>query len=104
MRAEEKEINEFVDMDKFNSIIKDLDDRRKKIVTLKILGDYTHKEISEMLDIPIGTVQWLYSTSVSKLKKIIYSTIVCIVAWAGIFAGLVGKLIASFSKSGEAVS
>ena len=98
--AEEKDIREFTDMDEFYSTIKNLDERRQKIVTLKILGGYTHKEISEMLGIPTGTVQWLYSTSVSKLRKLIGSTIVCIIAFVGLLAGLSVKIAKSFLTSG----
>ena len=45
----------------------------KEIVALKVLGGYTHKEISQMLGKPIGTVQWIYSMAVKKLKKLLIS-------------------------------
>lgn len=70
---EDKNINEYVDMEAFYSIIKPLNEERQKIVTLKILGDYTHKEIAKMLDKPIGTIQWLYNTSIKKLRTILSS-------------------------------
>lgn len=66
-------IDDFVDMDNFYSLVSKLDSKREKIVTLKILGGYTHKEIAEMLNMKIGTVQWLYATSITKLKVIVSS-------------------------------
>lgn len=34
-----------------------IEDIYKEVVILKYIGDYTHEEISQMLDIPIGTVK-----------------------------------------------
>ncbi len=70
---EDKSINEYVDMEAFYSIIKPLNEERQKIVTLKILGDYSHKEIAQILGKPIGTIQWLYNTSIKKLRTILSS-------------------------------
>ena len=38
---------------------------------MKILGDMTHKEIAQALSIPIGTVQWIYNTSIKKLRHLL---------------------------------
>ena len=38
------------------------------VFTLKVLGDYTFKEISKLKDIPIGTLTWLYSQAKEKLQ------------------------------------
>ena len=70
---EEKRISDFVDMDGYFSMIRGLNEAQKEIVTLKVLGGYTHKEISHMLGKPIGTVQWIYSMAVKKLKKLLIS-------------------------------
>lgn len=69
----ENSIDNYVDMDAFNSLVSKLDRRREEIVTLKILGGYTHKEIATMLNMKIGTVQWLYATAITKLKVILSS-------------------------------
>lgn len=71
----EKDINEFVNMDEFYSMIKGLNEERRQIVTLKVLGGYTHKEIAQMLDKPVGTVQWLYNTSIKSLRAIFSAVI-----------------------------
>lgn len=64
-----KDISEYVDMDGFNDMIKGLDDKRKSIITLRVIGDYQFKDIAKMLSINVNTVRWLYNTGISKLKK-----------------------------------
>lgn len=66
--VEDKNINDFVNMDGYYSMIKGLNEVQREVVTLKVLGGYTHREIAEILKKPVGTVQWIYNTSVKKLK------------------------------------
>ena len=65
----DQRIDDFVDMEQFRALTATLDERRRKVVTMKVLGDMTHKEIAEFLSLPIGTVQWLYSTSIKELRR-----------------------------------
>jgi len=58
----DKSIEDFVDMDSYYSLISSLNENQKQIVTLKVLGGLSHKEISHMLQKPIGTIQWTYMT------------------------------------------
>ena len=44
----------------------------RQIVTMKVLGDMTFKEISEALDIPMGTVTWNYQDAIKKLRRFGY--------------------------------
>lgn len=41
----------------------------KKIIDMKVLGEMTYKEISELLQIPIGTVTWRYQEGIRKLRR-----------------------------------
>lgn len=41
----------------------------KEVVTLKLIGNLKFREIAEILDKPIGTVQWLYNEAIKKLRK-----------------------------------
>lgn len=68
--VQDKRIEDFVDMEQFKALIAPLNERQRKVVTMKILGDMTHKEISKVLSVPIGTVQWLYNTSIKELRRI----------------------------------
>lgn len=65
----DQKIEDFVDMDAFHKLMAPLNERQRKVVSMKILGDMTHKEIAQMLSIPIGTVQWIYATSIKKLRR-----------------------------------
>ena len=87
--SEDRDIHDFVDMDMYYSMIKGLKDEQRQVVTLKVLGGYTHKEISVMLGKPIGTIQWIYNTSVKKLKVMLSSIMLAI--FASVF-GLVERL------------
>ena len=46
-----------------------LSDLEKEIIVYRIILNYTFKEISEILDIPLGTVFWNYQKAISKIKK-----------------------------------
>lgn len=65
---QDKAIEDFVDMESFYSMTASLNEKQRTVVTMKILGDMTHKEISNVLSLPIGTVQWIYATSIKKLR------------------------------------
>ena len=62
------EIDEIIDIDEFNRITQCLDYTEKEIVSLKIISNFTFKEISQILNMPIGTVQWKYYKAVHTLK------------------------------------
>lgn len=82
----QKCIDDFVDMDGYYALIKDLNEKQKQVVTLKVLGGYTHKEIAKMLGKPTGTVQWIYNTAIKKLRVILSSLFSCVFLSGGLFA------------------
>ena len=55
--VQEQRIKNFVDMEQFHALTSTLNEKQRKVVTMKLLGDMTHREISECLSIPIRTVQ-----------------------------------------------
>ena len=65
---EDREISAILGMDSYMRMISSLDSTRQQVVTLKVLGGFTHREIGEILGKPTGTVQWLYSTAILRLK------------------------------------
>lgn len=81
----DQKIEDFVDMDAFQSLTADLNERQRKVVSLKILGGMTHKEIAQMLALPIGTVQWLYAASLKTLRRTLTALTVLALAFAGGF-------------------
>lgn len=46
-----------------------LSDLEKEIIVYRIILNYTFKEISEILEMPLGTVFWNYQKAISKIKK-----------------------------------
>lgn len=70
---ENKELNEIIEKDTFNRIIAKLNEKEQEIVSLKILSELSFREISQILNIPIGTVQWKYYKSLHTLETLISS-------------------------------
>ncbi len=46
-----------------------LDQDEQTILFLYALGEYKHREIAVMLNIPIGTVLWKYQAAIKKMKE-----------------------------------
>ena len=68
LNDEDKNINKYIDKDAYNRIISKLEKEEQEIVSLKILGNMSFKEISQILNKPIGTIQWKYYKSLYSLK------------------------------------
>jgi RNA polymerase sigma-70 factor (ECF subfamily) len=46
-----------------------LTEQEKSIVDLKLLGGLTFREISELLNMPMGTVTWHYNSGIKRLRR-----------------------------------
>lgn len=77
----ENDIDKIIDVDYFNRVISGLREDEKQIVSLKILSNFTFQKISQLLDIPIGTVQWKYYKAINSLKISISSLTGAVVAF-----------------------
>ena len=86
-------INDFVNMEAYYSMIKGLNEEQRLIVTLKVIGGFTHKEIAQMLQKPVATVQWLYNISVKKLRVTLSSLALSFVAFVTLFTDKLVKKI-----------
>lgn len=62
------EISKIIDKDSYNQTISSLNNKEKEIISLKILGNLSFDEISEILKIPTGTIKWKYYKSIHTLK------------------------------------
>ena len=69
--SENKELNEIIEIDSYNKMIAKLPIKEQEIISLKILSGLSFKEISGVLGIPIGTVQWKYYKGVHTLKLLL---------------------------------
>ena len=82
-----KEMEEIVDTQYYNKLISELNEEEKIIVSLKVLSNFTFSKISQILKIPIGTVQWKYYKAINSLKISISSLMGTVIAFILIIAG-----------------
>jgi len=75
-------ISDIVDIDSYNRKISSLKEDEKQIVSLKLLSNFTFKEIGELLGIPTATAQWKYYKSMSSLKLVLADLAMLIIAFA----------------------
>lgn len=50
-------------------MLKMLKPAERQIVSLKVLGELTFKEIAEVMKVPMGTVTWKYQNAIKKLRR-----------------------------------
>lgn len=79
---------EVISKDTYYSLVKNLPQEQREIVTLKVLGGLTHKEIASILKMPIGTVQWKYHKAVHKLRT----------AWSNLLIAVAAALVWTLAK------
>ena len=79
-------IDDIVDRDYYNKLISGLKEDEKIIVSLKVLSNFTFRKISQVMNIPIGTVQWKYYNAISSLKISIGSLAGAILAFVFVIA------------------
>lgn len=46
-----------------------LTDEERQVVFLNVINGYKHREIAEILNLPLGTVLWIYSKAMKKLRR-----------------------------------
>lgn len=54
------------------TLLTKLEANEKQIIVLHLISGMKHREIAEILDLPLGTVLCKYNLSIKKLKKLIY--------------------------------
>lgn len=76
------DLSDIVDIDSYNRKISSLKEDEKQIVSLKLLSNFTFKEIGELLNIPTATAQWKYYKSMNSLKLVLANLAMVIIAFA----------------------
>ena len=51
------------------AMAKVLNDSEYQVVILHVINELTHKEISKILNKPIGTITWMYQNAIKKIRK-----------------------------------
>ncbi|MBR1654236.1 MAG: sigma-70 family RNA polymerase sigma factor [Clostridia bacterium] len=79
-------IDNVIDSEYYNNLMNGLKEDEKMIVSLKVLSDFTFKKISQVMNIPIGTVQWKYYNAINSLRISIGSLVGAVIAFAIVLA------------------
>jgi len=56
--------------DIFDRLLSVLSEDERQIVLLKIVDNLKHKDIAELLNMPLGTVLWMYQEALKKMKEV----------------------------------
>lgn len=80
------DIDKIIDIEYYNKLIKGLKEDEKLIVSLKVLSNFTFSKISQVMNIPIGTVQWKYYNAINSLRISVSSLVGAIVAFIIVLA------------------
>lgn len=83
--SKSQEIQEIIDTEYYNKLISGLSEQEKTIISLKILSNFTFSKISQVMNIPIGTVQWKYYKAINSLKISVGGLIGATIAFALVF-------------------
>lgn len=70
-KSGEDEIEKMLGNSEYRKMISSLEEKEQQIITLKVDIGLSFKEISNLLNMPIGTVQWKYYKSLHSLKLLI---------------------------------
>ena len=62
--------NDVVGRMKCTETVQKLPETERQIMTMKLAGQMTFKEIADVLGIPMGTVTWKYQNSLEKLRRV----------------------------------
>ena len=71
IEKDDQEIDYLLDKDEYNKLISRLDEKEKQVISLKILGNLSFKEISRLIDEPVSTIKWRYYKSIHDLKLLL---------------------------------
>lgn len=80
LRGNDNIISDIAENEDYKKIVKKLNKKEEQIVSLKVLSDFTFKEIGEILSMPTATVQWYYYKSIKSLKIAISNLAMFVIA------------------------
>jgi RNA polymerase sigma factor (sigma-70 family) len=68
LEDENNEIDKFINKDSYNRLINGLNQKEQEVISLKILSNFTFKEIGELLGESANTIKWRYYKSIYSLR------------------------------------
>lgn len=99
--SESNDIDNIIDSEYYNKLMSGLKEDEKMIVSLKVLSNFTFKKISQIMGVPIGTVQWKYYKAINSLRISIGSLAGAVVAFIIVIARGEFWKNSNFSNEGE---
>lgn len=83
MVYEDSQIEDIIHQETYQKIIQGLTKQEQEIISLKVLSDFSFREIAGLLNMPIGTVQWKYYKIMKTLKIVLGNMMICILSLFG---------------------
>lgn len=80
IKSENNELENVTENEDYKKIVKNLNKKKEQIISMKVLSEFTFKEIGEILSMPTATVQWYYYKSIKSLKIAISNLAMFIIA------------------------
>lgn len=80
IKSDNNEIDDIAENEDYKKMVKKLNKKEEQIISLKVLSEFTFKEIGEILSMPTATVQWYYYKSIKSLKIAISNFAMFIIA------------------------
>lgn len=80
------DIDKIIDVEYYNKLLNGLKEDEKLIVSLKVLSNFTFSKISQVMNVPIGTVQWKYYNAINSLKISVSSLAGAVIAFIIVLA------------------
>jgi len=68
VESENNEIDNIIDDESYKELTESLNKKQEQIISLKVVSDFTFKEIGQIMCMPTATVQWYYYKSIKSLK------------------------------------
>lgn len=62
--------NAYLTKQSFKDLIDKLKPNEREVIILKVVGELTFKEISSILNEPMGTITWRYQNAINKLRRL----------------------------------
>ena len=62
--------NTYLTKQSFKDLIHNLKPKEQEVIVLKIVGELTFEEISNILNEPMGTITWRYRNAINKLRRL----------------------------------
>ncbi len=82
VKSDSNELDDAIENEDYNKMVKKLNKKQEQIVSLKVVSDFTFKEIGQIMSMPIATVQWYYYSSIKSLKAAMANFAMFLVALA----------------------